>query len=110
MRAEALHAERVSVICSLALRDCAHSHFPAPAATIRRMPPQLKILQDPFPKLNNATLLLALTGWMDGGEVSTGTVRQIMGRREVKQIARIDPDEFYIYNFPGSMEISALFR
>lgn len=68
----------------------------------------LKILHDV--KLENATLLLALTGWMDGGSVSTGTVRQIMGRREVKQIARIDSDEFYIYNFPGSMEISALFR
>lgn len=61
-------------------------------------------------KLENATLLLALTGWMDGGSVSTGTVRQIMGRREVKQIARIESDEFYIYNFPGNMEISALFR
>jgi proteasome assembly chaperone (PAC2) family protein len=72
------------------------------------MPPQLKILHEP--KLTNATLLLALTGWMDGGSVSTGTVRQMMGRREVKQIARIEPDDFYIYNFPGSMEISALFR
>jgi proteasome assembly chaperone (PAC2) family protein len=66
-------------------------------------------LNDP-PKLKNATLLLALTGWMDGGEVSTGTVKQIMGRREVKQIATIDPEEFYIYNFPGSMELASLFR
>ncbi|HYO11395.1 MAG TPA: PAC2 family protein [Tepidisphaeraceae bacterium] len=63
-----------------------------------------------LPKLENATLLLALTGWMDGGEVSTGTVKQIMGRSEVKRIATIAPDDFYIYNFPGSMEIAALFR
>src|ERR1700727_923775 len=68
----------------------------------------LRILHDV--KLENATLLLALTGWMDGGSVSTGTVRQIMGRREVKQIARIESDDFYIYNFPGDMEISAFFR
>jgi proteasome assembly chaperone (PAC2) family protein len=73
---------------------------PAPAALRLKNPPKLK----------DATLLLALTGWMDGGEVSTGTVKQIMGRREVQQIATIDPEEFYIYNFPGSMEISALFR
>ena len=68
----------------------------------------LQILADA--KLPGSTLLLALTGWMDGGDVSTGTVRQVMGRREVGRIATIDPDDFYIYNFPGSMEISALFR
>ncbi|MEA2707581.1 MAG: hypothetical protein QOF78_182 [Phycisphaerales bacterium] len=71
-------------------------------------PAQLKIRS--APKLNNATLLLALTGWMDGGDVSTGTVRTVMGRREVKRIATIDPEDFYIYNFPGSMEIASLFR
>lgn len=62
------------------------------------------------PKLQDATMLLALSGWMDGGLVSTGTVRRLMELRDVKEIARIDPDPFYIYNFPGSMEIAALFR
>lgn len=63
------------------------------------------------PKLENATLLLALTGWMDGGDVSTGTVKQLMsGRKNVREIGRIDPDDFYIYNFPGNMEIASLFR
>ena len=71
-------------------------------------PSQLKSLASA--KLNNGTLLLALTGWMDGGDVSTGTVKQVMGRRPVKRIASIEPDDFYIYNFPGSMEVSALFR
>ena len=60
--------------------------------------------------LPGGTLLLALTGWMDGGDVSTGTVKQIMDRRNAKRIAAIAPDDFYIYNFPGSMEIAALFR
>ena len=45
------------------------------------------------PSLDNATLLLALTGWMDGGDVSTGSVRAVMGRREVRQVARIEPDD-----------------
>ena len=71
-------------------------------------PPQLKIHSEP--KLPNATLLLALTGWMDGGDVSTGTVKTVMGRREVERVATIDPEDFYIYNFPGSMEVAALFR
>ena len=62
------------------------------------------------PRLHDATLLLALTGWMDGGLVSTGTVKHLMGVRTVNEIARIDPDPFYIYNFPGSMEIASIFR
>src|SRR4051812_8197631 len=77
--------------------------------TARKAPPQLKLKRE-LPELENATLLLALTGWMDGGDVSTGSVRAIMGRREVRQIGRIEPDDFYIYNFPGSMEVAALFR
>ena len=28
--------------------------------------------------LENATLVLAFTGWMDGGDVSTGTVRHLV--------------------------------
>lgn len=62
------------------------------------------------PQLTDATMLLALTGWMDGGLVSTGTVKAMMGGRKVAEIARINSDPFYIYNFPGSMEIAALFR
>jgi proteasome assembly chaperone (PAC2) family protein len=64
------------------------------------------------PALEKATLLLALTGWMDGGSVSTGTVKQLMamGARTTRQVARIEPDEFYIYNFPGDMETASIFR
>jgi proteasome assembly chaperone (PAC2) family protein len=78
-------------------------------ATAPKKPTELKFKPKP-PKLENATMLLALTGWMDGGDVSTGSVRAIMGRREVRQVARVEADSFYIYNFPGSMEVAALFR
>src|SRR5262249_35044273 len=47
---------------------------------------------------------------MDGGLVSTGTVKGVMSHCNVTEIAKIEPDPFYIYNFPGSMEIAALFR
>jgi proteasome assembly chaperone (PAC2) family protein len=70
--------------------------------------PHLRFLHTP--RLSDATMLLALTGWMDGGLVSTGTVRGLMTGRELVEIAFIEPDPFYIYNFPGSMEIAALFR
>jgi hypothetical protein len=62
------------------------------------------------PGLNRATLVLAFSGWMDGGDVSTGTVRRLVDLLGARPIAEIDPEPFYIYNFPGSMEISALFR
>ena len=62
------------------------------------------------PRLDRATLVLALTGWMDGGDVSTGTVRRLVDLLSVRRVAEIDAEPFCIYNFPGSMEIAALFR
>lgn len=75
----------------------------------KTVPPSL-ILTEDLPPLPGSTLLVALTGWMDGGAVSTGTVRQIMEGRELLEVAHIDPSGFYIENFPGSMEIAAVFR
>ena len=62
------------------------------------------------PRLEGATMLLALTGWMDGGLVSTGTVKHLMEGRDLVELARVEPAGFYIDNFPGSMEVTALFR
>ncbi len=47
---------------------------------------------------------------MDGGDVSTGTVERLIDLLDARLVAEIDPEPFYIYNFPGSMEITALFR
>ncbi|HUT14238.1 MAG TPA: PAC2 family protein [Thermoguttaceae bacterium] len=62
------------------------------------------------PSLDDATLVLAFTGWMDGGNVSSGTVQRLVDLLGAEPFAEIDPEPFYIYNFPGSMEIAALFR
>jgi proteasome assembly chaperone (PAC2) family protein len=70
----------------------------------------LKYAGGEVPRIDDATLLLALTGWMDGGDVSTGTVKRLMENRPLVEIARIDADPFYIFNFPGSMEVAAVFR
>jgi proteasome assembly chaperone (PAC2) family protein len=59
---------------------------------------------------DQATLVLAFSGWMDGGNVSTGTVERLVHHLEAKPFAQIDPEPFYIYNFPGPMEVAALFR
>lgn len=61
-------------------------------------------------RLPGGVLLLAFSGWMDGGEVSTGTVQRLIGLLRAKPVATIDGEGYYIYAFPGSMEVSALFR
>ncbi len=65
---------------------------------------------DELPTLTDAGMLLGLTGWMDGGEVSTGTVEYLTDLLDARCFASINPSPFYIYNFPGSMEVSSLFR
>ncbi|MCR4414239.1 MAG: PAC2 family protein [Thermoguttaceae bacterium] len=62
------------------------------------------------PSLSQGTLVLALSGWMDGGDVSTGTVTRLVHLLDAQPFAEIDPEPFYLFNFPGSMEIAALFR
>lgn len=72
-------------------------------------PDELLRLHD-CPRLDGATLLLAFDGWMDGGDVSTGTVKGLVTLLDTRAVAEIDPDPFRIYNFPGPMEVAALFR
>lgn len=62
------------------------------------------------PKLSDGRMILAFSGWMDGGNVSTGTVEWLGQTLEARKVAEIDPENFCIYSFPGSMEVSALFR
>jgi proteasome assembly chaperone (PAC2) family protein len=47
---------------------------------------------------------------MDSGEVSTGTIKFLMKKLAVKRLAEIEGEGFYIQNFPGSMELAAIFR
>ena len=59
---------------------------------------------------HNPRLLLGFSGWMDGGDVSTGTVKVLIDKLYARQIAEIDHHGFYIYNFPGAMDVTSLFR
>jgi proteasome assembly chaperone (PAC2) family protein len=73
------------------------------------MQPEPLIL-DSRPELSQGRMVLGLDGWMDGGEVSTGTLDHLIDTTEAQPFGRIDPEAFYIYSFPGSMEVAALFR
>jgi len=69
---------------------------------------QLNIYE--MPKMRNARMILGLSGWMDGGEVSTGSIEYLIAKLGAWKFAQIDPDEFYIFNMPGPMETASLFR
>ena len=73
------------------------------------MPHDSLMTFDP-PTLDNGSMLLAFSGWMDGGEVSTGTVNHLMSTLDTRKVAEIDPEGYYIYNFPGTMELASVFR
>ncbi|MBE0478935.1 PAC2 family protein [Candidatus Aerophobetes bacterium] len=62
------------------------------------------------PDVKNATMLLSFSGWMDGGSVSTGTVEYLKNKLKAKKFAEIDPQNFYIFNLPGTMQQVAEFR
>jgi hypothetical protein len=62
------------------------------------------------PRLRDARMVMGLTGWMDGGDVSTGTVECLVEKLAAERLAEIRPEDFYLYNFPGTMEISSMFR
>jgi hypothetical protein len=63
-----------------------------------------------MPKMKNARMVVGLSGWMDGGEVSTGSIEYLVQKLGAWKCAKIDAASFYIYNFPGTMEVATLFR
>ena len=55
------------------------------------------MLQDPLtvrtqPKLREGKMILAFSGWMDGGDVSTGTVKWLVNALDAEEVAEIDPE------------------
>ena len=62
------------------------------------------------PNLKAPSLVLGFSGWMNGGSVSTETVKYLRDKLKAKKIAEIHPREFYIFNLPGTMEQVAQFR
>ena len=65
---------------------------------------------DRCPVLDNGVMVIGFTGWMNGGNVSIGSVDYLIENFAAEELATIDSDSFYIYSVPATMEISAIFR
>jgi len=72
------------------------------------MDPEFQIDRDI--KLDNGKLLIGLTGWMNGCEISTDVTDYFIDKLDAQEASFIVPNGFYIHNFPGSMETTAMFR
>jgi len=53
---------------------------------------------------------MGFSGWMDGGNVSTGTIQYLRFKLHFNRFAEIDAQRFYLFNFPGAMYEAAQFR
>ena len=62
------------------------------------------------PEMNHPRLLIGFSGWMNGGQVSTGAVEWLISKLGATSFAEIEPEGFYIYNFPGTMETNTVLR
>ncbi|HET6428128.1 MAG TPA: PAC2 family protein [Phycisphaerae bacterium] len=62
------------------------------------------------PTMRRPSIVMGLDGWMDGGNVSTGTIETFIAKLEAEVLAEMDAEDCYILSFPGSMEVSSLLR
>ena len=62
------------------------------------------------PKFHKPRLVMGFSGWMDSGDVSTGTIKVLVERLGARRFAEISAQGFYIYNFPGAMDVASMVR
>jgi proteasome assembly chaperone (PAC2) family protein len=52
---------------------------------------------DREPPVNLTTLVMAFGGWIDAGRAATGALRHLVGDLGATRLARIDPEEFFVF-------------
>jgi proteasome assembly chaperone (PAC2) family protein len=62
------------------------------------------------PPLKNPSMIIGFSGWMDGGDVSTGTIKYLNSKLQTKKFGEIDAQKFYLFNFPSTMQEILQFR
>src|SRR5260370_334476 len=52
---------------------------------------------DREPPANLTTLVIAFGGWIDAGRAATGALRHLVSDLPAARLARIDPEEFFVF-------------
>ena len=57
------------------------------------------------PTLRRPVMVVALDGWVDGGEAATGSLKYLRRKLRPKKLAEIPLDHFHIYQVPGQLSL-----
>jgi proteasome assembly chaperone (PAC2) family protein len=57
------------------------------------------------PELRTPDLVIGISGWVDGGEAATGTIRYLSRKLKAKKFAEIPIDRYHIYQVPGQLAL-----
>ncbi len=58
-----------------------------------------------LPKLRRPYLVCGINGWVDGGEVATGTVKYLIRKLRARVFAEMAISPFHIYQVPGQISL-----
>lgn len=57
------------------------------------------------PRLRRPYLVCGISGWVDGGEGATGTIKYLVGKLGAKKFAEIPINRFHIFQVPGQVSL-----
>lgn len=57
------------------------------------------------PKLRHPYLVCGISGWVDGGEAATGSIRYLVRKLRAKRFAEIPVARFHIFQVPGQLSL-----
>ncbi len=57
------------------------------------------------PRLRHPYMVCGISGWVDGGEAATGSIRYLVEKLEAKRFAEIPIDRFHIFQVPGQLSL-----
>jgi proteasome assembly chaperone (PAC2) family protein len=63
------------------------------------MPNQLDLWE--IPKEKEIHMIVGWRQWVDGGAISSGLPKYLINKLNARQIGKIEPDNFYIFQLPG---------
>jgi len=55
------------------------------------------------PRLKQPSMVCGISGWVDGGEAATGTVKYLVGKLGARKFAEIPIEKFHIFQVPGQI-------
>jgi proteasome assembly chaperone (PAC2) family protein len=57
------------------------------------------------PKLRSPNMVCGISGWVDGGDASTGSVRYLVKKLKAKKFAEMPISDFHVFQAPGQISL-----